>query len=181
MNTTEQPASTSTNTADGAAPSERFRMGSLDHVHIRVPDRAAAAEWYREHLGFEPVEEYDFWATGIPFGPLQLSADGGRTMLALFEATEGHPEAPQRLGVAFSVDVTTFAAFSRSLTAGVIDSPAGEPLQANDVIDYDLCWAYDLADPWGNVYELNCYDYAAVQEQLIGPDGIDPTRYWPKP
>ena len=59
-----------------------FRMGRLDHVHIRVPDRAVAARWYREHLGFEPVGEFDFWAKGFPGGPLQISADGGRTMLA---------------------------------------------------------------------------------------------------
>ena len=32
-----------------------FRMGRLDHVHIRVPDRAEAARWYSEHLGFEQV------------------------------------------------------------------------------------------------------------------------------
>jgi catechol 2,3-dioxygenase-like lactoylglutathione lyase family enzyme len=31
-------------------------MGRLDHVHIRVPDRAEAARWYAEKLGFEPVE-----------------------------------------------------------------------------------------------------------------------------
>jgi catechol 2,3-dioxygenase-like lactoylglutathione lyase family enzyme len=38
-------------------------MGRLDHVHIRVPDRAAAARWYQEHLGFEPVAAYDFLAS----------------------------------------------------------------------------------------------------------------------
>lgn len=32
-----------------------------------------------EHLGFEPVDTYDFWATGFEGGPLQISADGGRT------------------------------------------------------------------------------------------------------
>ena len=69
-----------------------FRMGRLDHVHIRVPDRAEAARWYAEHLGFEPVKAFDFWATGFEGGPLQISADGGRTMLALFEASEGHPK-----------------------------------------------------------------------------------------
>ena len=61
-------------------PAERsaFRMGRLDHVHIRVPDRAEAARWYAEHLGFEPVDAYDFWATGFEGGPLQISADGGQ-------------------------------------------------------------------------------------------------------
>src|SRR5579863_5519226 len=51
----------------------RFRMGRLDHVHIRVPDRAEAARWYEEHLGFEPVDAYNFWATGFDGGPLQIS------------------------------------------------------------------------------------------------------------
>jgi catechol 2,3-dioxygenase-like lactoylglutathione lyase family enzyme len=155
----------------------RFRMGRLDHVHIRVPDRAEAARWYAEHLGFEPVGRFDFWATDVPGGPLQISADGGRTMLALFEASEGHPMIPQRTGVAFSVDVATFASFARSLPAG-IDGPRGRPLVASDVVDFDLCWAFDLVDPWGNQYELNCYDYDRIRTDLIEADGITPVRYW---
>jgi catechol 2,3-dioxygenase-like lactoylglutathione lyase family enzyme len=68
------------------ADARAFRMGRLDHVHIRVPDRAEAAAWYAKRLGFEPVERFDFWATGFEGGPLQISADGGKTMLALFQA-----------------------------------------------------------------------------------------------
>src|SRR6185295_7342325 len=49
----------------GEMPTLPFRMGRLDHVHIRVPDRAEAARWYSEHLGFEPVGAYEFWATGF--------------------------------------------------------------------------------------------------------------------
>jgi len=86
------------------AESPKFRMGRLDHVHIRVPDRAAAAAWYAEHLGFEPVEQFDFWASGVDGGPLQISADGGDTSLALFETGDGHPMIAQQTGVAFSVD-----------------------------------------------------------------------------
>lgn len=63
-----------------------------------------AARWYSEHLGFEPVERFTFWADGFDGGPLQICADGGRTMLALFEATDAHPMVPQWTGVAFSVD-----------------------------------------------------------------------------
>jgi len=155
-----------------------FRMGKLDHVHIRVPDRAAAAEWYREHLGFEPVEQFDFWATDVEGGPLQISADGGTTMLALFEASELHPMTPQRTGVAFSVDVETFIEFTRSLP-GEITSPRGHPLVPNDMIDFDMCWAFDLTDPWGNLYELNCYDYDRVRAELVEPYGLSPVRYWP--
>jgi catechol 2,3-dioxygenase-like lactoylglutathione lyase family enzyme len=161
-------------------PEERppFRMGRLDHVHIRVPDRAEAAKWYAEHLGFEPVDAYDFWATGFEGGPLQISADGGQTMLALFETSEAHPMVPQQTGVAFSVDVETFTSFARSLPCG-IDGPSGEPLLPTDLIDFDMCWAFNLADPWGNQYELNCYDYERVKAELVDADAVETVRYWP--
>ena len=85
-----------------------FRMGRLDHVHIIVPNRAEAARWYAEHLGFEPVAGFAFWANGFEGGPLQISADGGHTMLALFEAGDGHPMVRQETGVAFSVDADRY-------------------------------------------------------------------------
>ncbi len=156
-----------------------FKMGRLDHVHIRVPDRAEAARWYAAHLGFEPVERFDFWATGFAGGPLQISADGGHTMLALFEASADHPMVPQRTGVAFSVDAEGFVAFARSLPAG-IDNATGCPLTVADLIDFDMCWAFDLADPWGNQYELNCYDYERVRLDLVEADALEPVRYWPR-
>lgn len=153
-------------------------MGRLDHVHVRVPDRAEAARWYAEHLGFEPVEALSFWATGIEGGPLQISADGGRTTLALFEATASHPMDPHRLGIAFSIDADTFMAFARSLPCG-IDSPSGEPLVITDLVDFDLCFAFDLVDPWGNQYELNCYDHARIEAELVDADGVEVGRKWP--
>lgn len=154
-------------------------MGRLDHVHIRVPNRDEAARWYADHLGFEPVERFDFWVKGFAGGPLQISADGGQTMLALFEASEGHPMIPQETGVAFSLEAEAFIAFARSLP-GEIGSPSGRPLEVDDIVDFDLCWAYNLADPWGNQYELNCYDYARIKTELIESDGVEPVRYWPR-
>ena len=154
-------------------------MGRLDHVHIHVPDRDAAARWYAEHLGFEPVKKFDFWAKGFEGGPLQLSADGGQTMLALFEANEGHPMIPQKTGVAFSLNAEDFMAFARALP-GQIVSPTGEPLKIGDIVDFDLCWAYNMADPWGNQYELNCYDYERVKTELIEANGVESVRYWPR-
>jgi len=160
-------------------PRPTFRIGRLDHVHIRVPDRAEAAAWYAEHLGFEAVGRFDFWATGFDGGPLQISADGGATMLALFEAGDGHPMVAQETGVAFSVDAETFGAFARSLP-GAIHGPDGRPLVPDDVVDFDLCWAFNFADPWGNQYELNCYEYDRVRAEVIEADGITPSRYWPR-
>jgi len=154
-------------------------MGRLDHVHIRVPDRAEAARWYAEHLGFEPVARFDFWATGFDGGPLQISADGGRTMLALFETSPGHPMVPQETGVAFSLDADAFISFARSLP-GDINNPDGQPLSPGDLVDFDLCWAFNLVDPWGNQYELNCYEYQKIKADLVEADGIEPVRYWPR-
>ena len=48
------------------------------------------------------------------------------------------------------------------------------------MVDFDMCWAFDFADPWGNQYELNCYEYARIASELIEADGIEPTRYWPR-
>ncbi len=155
-----------------------FRMGRLDHVHIRVPNRAEAAVWYTTHLGFEPVAEFDFWANGIDGGPLQISADGGATTLALFEANDRSPMVANSTGVAFSVDADVFVAFARALP-GEINRPDSEPLRASDVIDFDLCWAFDFADPWGNLYELNCYDYDRVKAHLVDIDGVIADRKWP--
>ena len=154
-------------------------MGRLDHVHIRVPDRAEAARWYSEHLGFEPVAEYDFWATGVEGGPLQISADGGRTTLALFEASDGHPMVPQETGVAFSVDADTFISFARSLPCG-IGNPSGAPLTLVDLVDYDMCFAFNLVDPWANQYELNCYDHERIRAELVDVDAVQPVRCWPR-
>lgn len=50
---------------------------------------------------------------------------------------------------------------------------------ANDLIDFDMCWAFELADPWQNLYELNCYDYDRIKRELTDGTGIDPSRYWP--
>ena len=84
----------------------------------------------------------------------------------------------QRTGVAFSVDADTFISFARSLPRG-IDNGRGEPLVLDDLIDFDMCFAFDLADPWGNQYELNCYDHARVSAELVGGGLVQPVRYWP--
>lgn len=68
--------------------------------------------------------------------------------------------------------------FARSLPCG-IDSSAGTPLTVTDLVDFDLCWAFDFADPWGNRYELNCDEYDRIRTDLVEADGIEVTRYWP--
>jgi hypothetical protein len=100
-------------------------------------------------------------------------------MLALFEATDEHPMVAQQNGVAFSVDADTFMSFARSLPCG-INNPAGAPLMIADLIDFDMCWAFDLVDPWANLYELNCYEYQRVKDELVDADLVAAVRYWPR-
>ncbi len=154
-----------------------FAMGSLDHVHVVVPDRAAAARWYEERLGFRPVPEAEPW-TKIEGGPLHLSADGGRSAIALFQAGGGHERTTLEMGAAFRVDAAAFLAFAGQLEGSDIRSPRGAPLRPDDVIDFDLCYAFDFLDPWDNRFELNCYDVAAVKAELVDAQGVEPVRYW---
>jgi hypothetical protein len=86
---------------------------------------------------------------------------------------------PHDEGIAFSVDADAFMAFARSLP-GEIASPSGRPLEVRDIVDFDICWAFNLSDPWGNRYELNCYDHDRIRTDLIEADGVEPERYWPR-
>lgn len=155
-----------------------FRMGSLDHIHVVVPDREAAARWYAEHLGFEPVEAVAAWSR-VEGGPLHISADGGRTGIALFEAGGGHATTTLEKGAAFRVGAEAFVRFAKALDGtSEIRRVDGEPLTRDDVVDFDLCYAFDFRDPWGNRFELNCYDHDAVSRDLIDAMGVTPVRYW---
>lgn len=155
-----------------------FRAGSLDHVHLRVPDRDAAVAWYCRHLGFEQIESQRFWAEGIEGGPAQISADGGRTAIAVFQASPFFPAAPLTAGIAFGVDASTFSDFVRSLP-GVLEREPGTALEHSDVVDFDLCFAYDFVDPWGTRIEINCYEHDEIT-RLLASLGVEARRYWPK-
>lgn len=154
-----------------------FKMGSLDHIHLMVPDRYEAAAWYAEHLGFEVVEPYEVWAK-VEGGPLHLSADGGRSGLALFERGAGHPDFKIEIGVAFAVDAESFVAFASNLEERELSDGRGGRIRADSVVDHDLCYAFYFEDPYGNAFELDCYDHAAVKRMLVDAQGISPIRFW---
>jgi catechol 2,3-dioxygenase-like lactoylglutathione lyase family enzyme len=156
---------------------DKFQMGTLDHIHVVVPNRDEAARWYRSVLGFEPVPEFRAWAE-IPGGPLHLSADGGRSGIALFESWEKGQKVTNGMGGGFRVDCQQFIAFAERLSAHEISKASGERLRREDVVDFDLCFSYGFVDPYGNQLELNCYDYEEVREKLIVPSGMNPVRLW---
>ncbi len=151
-------------------------MGTLDHMHLLVPDRQEAARWYQENLGFEIVGEYAAWAE-LEGGPLHISADGGKSAIALFERGQ-HPDFKVETWVAFRVSADPFVTFADELASKSIQDGDGKPLERESVVDHDLCYAYYFRDPYGNRFELDCYDYDRVNRDLIQKYAITPIRFW---
>ena len=156
-------------------------MGRLDHVHIRVPDRAEAARWYAEHLGFEPVERFDFWATGFEGGPLQISADGGNTTLALFEASDAHPMEPQTTVASPSASTPTTSWRSpRSLPCG-IDTPSGERARDRAISSTSTCAGRSISSTRGATSTSSTATTThRVRDELVDADGVEVVRFWPR-
>ena len=106
-----------------------------------------------------------------------LSSDGALVVRPLLVSTSRSSN--RTCGATASGSRTRPHAFARSLPCGIA-GPSGQPLELRDIVDFDLCWAFNLADPWGNQYELNCYDYDRIKTELIERDAITPVRYWPR-
>lgn len=141
-----------------------FQVLQIDHVEFIVPDQYAAAAWYRHVLGLEIVREFEHWATD---GPLMISSDGGRTMLALFAGevrSEQKPTGFRR--VAFRVDGARFMLFLDRLPMSDVRANDGQLLQAEQVVDHDQSWSIYFSDPYGYRLEITTYDHEIVRRRL---------------
>ena len=138
-----------------------FKVSQIDHVHVYVADRRAAARWYADVLGLEVCHEIESEDDG---GPLVVSSDGGNTGLALFRARPNASRTPTT--VAFRVGGAGFLEFLGRLTSLTVGGEDGRPLAASDVVDHDYCYSVYFNDPDGNPYELTTYDYDDVRARL---------------
>jgi len=147
--------------ADRAWMPERRMSGStrpipafsgIDHVHVFVADRAAAAQWYQRVLGMTPVGELAFWAPDG--GPLTIADAGGTVHLALFE----RPATPCRSTVALRADAASWLAWRDHLTSEL--GTAVEP------VDHQVAWSLYFSDPDGNPFEITSYDHTTIAAQL---------------
>ena len=160
--------------------SKSFRVQQIDHVELFVPDRYAAAQWYQEIFGLEIVREVEHWASD-PHGPLMISSDGGNTKLALFEGkgpplrfrsfirVRGGGGARETAGyhrVAFRVDRQGFLAFLDRVKEHRVFAEDGKPQASLEVVDHDSAYSVYFCDPYGNRYEVTCYDYEFLKNQL---------------
>ena len=137
-----------------------FKVAQLDHVHVYVTDREAAAAWYKRILGLEIVGKFSSWADD-PDGPLTISPDDGNTELALFQRPCAVPPA-QRATIAFRVDGAGFKAFLARLNEYPVYDRDGRQVTAQDIVDHAMSFSVYFCDPDGNPYELTTYDYAEV-------------------
>lgn len=145
----------------GMSAASNFRVSQIDHVHVYVADRRAAARWYADVLGLEVCHDIDGEDDG---GPLVVSSDGGNTGLALFKSRPG--AARTSTTVAFRVGGAGFLEFLGRLTSLKVEGEGGRTLAASDVVDHDYCYSLYFNDPDGNPYELTTYDYDDVRARL---------------
>lgn len=143
----------------GPAPA----LAGLDHVHMEVADRDAAAAWYARVLGLRPASRFAAWAEH-PMGPLMLETTSGAACLALFARD---PAAPVRdTTVALRTDGASFLAFRDRLPDLRLSDRDGGIVDAARVVEHWFAWSIYFTDPDGNRLELTTYDYDAIEGAL---------------
>ena len=142
-------------------------VDGLDHAHVHVTDRAAAARWFGEVLGLRPAAGFGDWAKA-PGGPLFLETQAGAHTLALFE---GAPVTGGDHTIAFRTDASGFLRFLDGLASTDIRDRAGRRVTAADAVDHDLAWSVYFCDPDGNRFELTTYEHEAVRARLASVPG----------
>lgn len=85
--------------------------GSIDHIHVYVSSRTAAADWYRKNLGFSIVEKFAFWATNEG-GPLTIADGTNKIHFALFRS-----EKPKPVSLALGANRDEYAAWKVHLAS----------------------------------------------------------------
>lgn len=123
----------------------------IDHVHLNVPRRDEAADWYQEVLGFRVVDKLLIWATAS--GPLTLEDSSGHIHLALFERTN----ATASSAIAFGADGEAFLHWHSHLQNHGLDIR---------ISDHKISWSLYFRDPYDNLHEISTFDYATVAAEM---------------
>lgn len=127
-------------------------LNGIDHVHLEVPNKQQAADWYCRNLGFHIVEHMLIWSQGES-GPLTIEDTSGTIHLALF-----HKANYQRsTAIAFGTDGEGFIQWKQYLEAKEIVSR---------VADHKLSWSIYFDDLFGHNHEITTYDSDYVRKRL---------------
>lgn len=128
-------------------------LKNIDHIHVYVPSRKQAAEWFEEVLGFKVIEKFQVWAANQ--GPLTIGNDDDTIHLALFEKADFKP----MTNIAFGADADNFVTWKQLL------EQRGMAVRCTD---HQLAWSLYFEDPYQNMYEITCYDHGNVARALKG-------------
>ena len=147
-----------------------FIVQRLDHISVLVPDRQEAAQWYQRVFGLKPLHGRVFdLAVSMPDGPLFLGSDDdlNSVKVALLVGEPLGDHAPIGVTrVAFGVDAASFLLFLDRLDELALVNDKGERVTRDHIVDQWIGWSLFFNDPYGNRFELDTYDYEAVQTQL---------------
>lgn len=138
---------------------------ALDHVHVHVADREAAAAWYARVLGLQRDGRLARWADDRT-QPLFVGSPHSRSCLALFEHTTGTPPRSGDHTVGFRVDGAAFLAFLERLDELALVGRDTPRLTRADAVDHGAAWSLHFVDPDGNHIELTSYDHERIGEAL---------------
>lgn len=127
------------------------RLTGIDHIHVYVPSREQAAEWFEEVLGLKVIEKFRAWAENL--GPLTIGNAEDTVHLALFEKADFKP----MTNIAFRADAEDFIAWKIAL------EQRGMAVRCTD---HRLAWSLYFEDPWQNMYEITCYEHEDVANDL---------------
>jgi len=128
------------------------KLNGIDHIHVYVPNREEAAEWYKDVLGFTVVESLSFWSENDN-GPLTIQDPMGKIHLALFQQDNFTPST----AIAFGADGKEFLEWKAHL-------------EEQDLLvrftDHKVAWSVYFKDPYGNSHEITTFQYNYVASQL---------------
>ncbi len=123
------------------------KLDGIDHIHVYVSDRDAAAAWFDDVLGLKVEEAFKVWA--VEGGPLTIGDESGAIHIALFEREKFTPSS----AIAFRADASNFLRWKEHLEGkGILER----------CVDHDLAWSLYFSDPYGNSYEITSYDHEAI-------------------
>ena len=120
------------------------KLQNIDHIHVLVPDRQEALDWYSTILGLKTIERLLFWEKT---GPLTIGNDEGSIHIALFE---GEPK-NNRSVIAFNATGKEFINWHKRINDALSE--------VIEVDDHSVSFSIYFADPYGNPYEITSYDY----------------------
>jgi catechol 2,3-dioxygenase-like lactoylglutathione lyase family enzyme len=125
------------------------KLQNIDHIHVFVPDREDALDWYSNILGLKPSEEIIVLPES---GPLMIRNNEENINIALFKGTPKDNKAVIAFKVSGEEFINCHNKINDSLTKNI------------EIVDHDIQFSIYFEDPFGNPYEITSYDYDMLTE-----------------